>query len=68
MENAMIALLGVGLGIGVATLPEIFGNLPSWMSVLTSNGIVAGSITAIVLNILFNMIGTKREDKMHAME
>lgn len=65
MENAMVAALGVGLGVGVATVPGIFANLPSWLSILTSNGIVAGSITAIVLNILFNMIGPKKEDPMH---
>lgn len=65
MENAMVAALGVGLGIGVATVPGIFENLPSWMSILTSNGIVAGSVTAIGLNILFNMIGPKRRDPMH---
>ncbi|MBD8034553.1 nucleobase:cation symporter-2 family protein [Solibacillus merdavium] len=68
MENAMVAALGVGLGIGVATVPGIFENLPSWMSILTSNGIVAGSVTAIFLNVLFNMIGPKRRDPMHVME
>lgn len=68
MENAMVAALGVGLGIGVAAVPGIFENLPSWMSILTSNGIVTGSITAIFLNILFNMIGTRRVDPMHVME
>lgn len=68
MENAMVAALGVGLGIGVATVPGIFENLPSWMSILTSNGIVAGSVTAIFLNVLFNMIGTKRVDPMHVGE
>ncbi|MER2119987.1 MAG: nucleobase:cation symporter-2 family protein [Solibacillus sp.] len=68
MENAMVAALGVGLGIGVATVPGIFENLPSWMSILTSNGIVAGSVTAIFLNVLFNMVGTKRVDPMHVGE
>ncbi|MBM7665429.1 xanthine permease [Solibacillus kalamii] len=68
MENAMVAALGVGLGIGVATVPGIFENLPSWMSILTSNGIVAGSLTAIFLNVLFNMVGMKRVDPMHIGE
>ncbi|MFS0876905.1 nucleobase:cation symporter-2 family protein [Solibacillus isronensis] len=68
MENAMVAALGVGLGIGVATVPGIFENLPSWMSILTSNGIVAGSVTAIFLNVLFNMVGAKRVDPMHVGE
>ncbi|MEG0384261.1 MAG: nucleobase:cation symporter-2 family protein, partial [Solibacillus sp.] len=65
MENAMIAAIAVGLGVGVAVVPDIFANLPEKLSILTSNGIVAGSITAIILNILFNMIGPKRKDPMH---
>ena len=74
MENAMVAALAVGLGIGVATVPGAFVNvtqgLPAWLAeviaIMTSNGIVAGAITAIVLNILFNMIGLTRRDPMHA--
>ncbi|WP_274308850.1 nucleobase:cation symporter-2 family protein [Solibacillus daqui] len=73
MENAMVAALAVGLGVGVASVPGVFANvtqgMPSWLSevitVITSNGIVAGALTAIVLNILFNMIGPKRQDPMH---
>ena len=73
MENAMVAALAVGLGVGVASVPGVFANvtkgMPSWLAevitVITSNGIVAGALTEIVLNILFNMIGPKREDPMH---
>ena len=65
MENAMVVACAVGLGVGVAVVPELFANLPEKMSILTSNGIVCGSITAIVLNILFNMIGPKLKDPMH---
>ncbi|AWE06088.1 xanthine permease [Lysinibacillus sp. 2017] len=65
MENAMVAAIGVGLGVGVAVVPDLFKNMPEAISILTSNGIVAGSVTAIVLNILFNMIGPKRKDPMH---
>lgn len=65
-ENAMIAAIAVGLGVGVSVVPDIFASLPSYVSVLTSNGIVCGSVTAIILNILFNMIGPKRKnDPMH---
>lgn len=65
-ENAMIAAISVGLGVGVAVVPGIFNFLPSGISILTSNGIVCGSVTAIILNILFNMIGPKhKEDPMH---
>lgn len=60
-ENAMIVACAVGLGIGVAVVPELFASLPSkfGLNILTSNGIVCGSVTAIVLNIVFNMIGKK---------
>lgn len=64
-ENAMIAAIAVGLGAGVAFVPNIFSVLPQWLALLTSNGIVCGSVTAIVLNILFNMIGPKKVDPMH---
>nr|WP_106782263.1 nucleobase:cation symporter-2 family protein [Lysinibacillus timonensis] len=65
-ENAMVAAVAVGLGAGVVFVPNIFAVLPEWITVLTSNGIVCGSVTAIVLNIVFNMIGTKKEEPMHA--
>ena len=73
MENAMVAAIAVGLGVGVASVPGVFANvtqgMPAWLAevitVITSNGIVAGALTAIVLNILFNMIGPKRKDPMH---
>lgn len=65
-ENAMVAAIAVGLGAGVVFVPNIFEVLPAWLSVLTSNGIVCGSVTAIILNILFNMIGPKKVDAMQA--
>ncbi|MFC7687992.1 nucleobase:cation symporter-2 family protein [Ureibacillus sp. GCM10028918] len=64
-ENAMVAAIAVGLGAGVVFVPNIFAVLPEWASVLTSNGIVCGSVTAIILNILFNMVGPKKVDAMH---
>ncbi|MFJ7737316.1 nucleobase:cation symporter-2 family protein [Lysinibacillus sp. NPDC097287] len=65
-ENAMIAAIAVGLGVGVAVVPDIFASLPPGVAILTSNGIVCGSVTAILLNILFNMIGPKhKKDPMH---
>lgn len=62
-ENAMIVACAVGLGIGVAVVPDLFASLPKTfgINILTSNGIVCGSVTAIILNIVFNMIGRKDE-------
>ncbi|MFJ7933377.1 nucleobase:cation symporter-2 family protein [Sporosarcina sp. NPDC096371] len=62
-ENAMIIACSIGLGLGVTVVPEIFELLPAGLKILTSNGIVAGSVTAIVLNILFNMIPSRKNNK-----
>ena len=59
-DNSMIIACSIGIGLGVTVVPELFDVLPKNMKILTSNGIVAGSMTAIVLNIIFNMIPRKK--------
>lgn len=58
-ENLLIIACSVGMGLGVTVVPEVFASLPSWLRILVDNGIVAGSFTAIVLNLLFNGLGRK---------
>ncbi|GIP40078.1 xanthine permease [Paenibacillus sp. J31TS4] len=53
-ENLLIIACSVGMGLGVTVAPDLFNHLPTTVQILTSNGIVAGSITAIALNMLFN--------------
>ncbi|CDO02839.1 Uric acid permease PucK [Oceanobacillus picturae] len=59
-ENSMIIACSVGMGLGVTVVPELFAQLPNSLQILTSNGIVTGSVTAIVLNIIFNMLPSKK--------
>lgn len=59
-ENAMIIACSVGMGLGVTVVPDLFMHFPKGLQILTSNGIVTGSLTAIVLNIFFNMIPSKK--------
>lgn len=59
-ENAMIIACSVGMGLGVTVVPDLFNHLPASVQILTSNGIVTGSLTAILLNIIFNVIPTKK--------
>ena len=61
-ENALIVACSIGLGLGVTVVPEIFGVLPTSVQILTSNGIVAGSFTAIILNIVFHMLPSSRKE------
>jgi len=55
-ENLLIIACSVGMGLGVTAVPELFAHLPESVKILTNNGIVAGSFTAIFLNIIFNVI------------
>ncbi|KAA0966197.1 purine permease [Sporosarcina sp. ANT_H38] len=61
-ENSMIIACSIGIGLGVTVVPELFAQFPSSLNILTSNGIVAGSVTAIVLNILFNMLPSRKKN------
>lgn len=62
-ENSMIIACSIGMGLGVTVVPELFDVLPNSLQILTSNGIVAGSVTAIVLNIIFNMTPRRKKEK-----
>ena len=53
-ENMLIVAISVGMGLGVTVVPDIFSSLPASLSVITSSGIVMGSLTAIVMNAIFN--------------
>ena len=61
-DNSMIIACSIGLGLGVTVAPELFAQFPSGLKILTSNGIVAGSVTAIALNILFDMVPSKKKN------
>lgn len=65
--NAMIVACSTGMGMGVTAVPELFAQFPSGIQILTSNGIVAGSVTAIALNIVFNMTPVKTEQERTAV-
>lgn len=63
-ENSMIIACSIGMGLGVTVVPELFSQLPASVQILTSNGIVAGSVTAIILNIVFHMLPTRKEKQV----
>jgi xanthine permease len=53
-ENLLIIACSVGIGMGVTAVPGLFAQMPDGIRILTENGIVAGSLTAIIMNIFFN--------------
>lgn len=67
-ENLLIIACSVGVGLGVTVVPDLFQNFPSFIQLFTSNGIVAGSFTAIILNIIFNMLPSRKKGSSEEME
>ncbi|MED4206443.1 nucleobase:cation symporter-2 family protein [Neobacillus mesonae] len=62
-ENLLIIACSVGVGLGVTTVPNLFDALPESIKILANSGIVAGSLTAIFLNIVFNVIKPVKQMK-----
>lgn len=53
-ERMVSVAISLGLGLAVTVVPDLFAVLPDNLSVITSSGIVMGSMTAIILNAVFN--------------
>ncbi|KAF6511464.1 Xanthine permease [Geobacillus stearothermophilus] len=53
-ENLLIIVCSVGIGLGVTAVPNLFAELPAGLRILTDSGIVAGGLTAILLNAVFH--------------
>lgn len=51
-RNLLIVACSIAIGVGSATVPQIFDQLPDFAKMLLQSGIVTGSLTAIVLNLI----------------
>lgn len=62
-NNLLIIAISVGLGAGVTAVPEAFKALGNQFAWFTQNGIVLGTISAIVLNLFFNGINYQQNEE-----
>jgi xanthine permease len=53
-SNLLVASISIGLGLGVTVYPQIFQHLPEAWQLMLSNGVVVGSVSAVVLNLILN--------------
>ncbi|MCC3356122.1 nucleobase:cation symporter-2 family protein [Bacillus sp. REN16] len=65
-ENLLIMACSIGMGLGITTVPTLFANLPEGIQIITSNGIVIGSLTAILMNLIF--MKSPREKKVQVLK
>jgi len=59
----MVVAVSIGIGMITLSVPNFYHNFPSWAQVILHSGITAGSITAIVLNVVLN--GNGKEKSTH---
>lgn len=59
-SNLLIAAVSIGLGLGVTFYPQIFQHLSTEAQIMLGNGVVVGSIAAVVLNLIFNWQDLKK--------
>lgn len=55
--NLMLVAISVGISMITLTAPNFFQHFPDWAQILLHSGITLGSITAVVLNLIFNGTG-----------
>jgi xanthine permease len=53
-HNIMVVAVSMGLGMITLDVPTFYQNFPAWTQVILNSGITAGSVTAIVLNVILN--------------
>lgn len=53
-RNMIIAATAIGLGLGPVVAPGMFGKMPELFRILFESGIVIGSFTAVLLNVILN--------------
>lgn len=53
-RNLLVATLSIGMGLGIAIHPTLLQALPASVQTILGNGLVVGSLTAVILNLLVN--------------
>ena len=61
--NLVIVALSLGMGIIPIAVPTFYDKFPEWFQVIFDSGITAAAITAVLLNIVFNIIGRSGADE-----
>jgi NCS2 family nucleobase:cation symporter-2 len=61
-RNLIIVAVSFALGIIPAASPEFYSGFPESVQVVFGSGITAAGISALLLNLLFNVLGGGRDE------
>lgn len=62
-KNLLIIAISLGLGLGVSAQTHLFQFLSATCQTVLSNGMLVGSLTDLILNLLLN--GVPHQDTAH---
>ena len=60
-NNLIIVALSIGMGVIPIAVPTFYEHFPSWFQTIFDSGISSAAVTAVLLNLLFNV--GRRESK-----
>ena len=60
-SNIVIVSTSIGLGMLVTAQPFVADAFPSWTHIIFGSGITLGALSAIILNVVFNHLGSPQE-------
>ncbi|MET0865390.1 MAG: nucleobase:cation symporter-2 family protein [Nakamurella sp.] len=58
-QNLVIVALSISMGIIPIAIPDFYHEFPTWFQTIFDSGISAAAVTAVLLNIMFNVLGRK---------
>lgn len=59
--NIVIVAFSIAMGLIPIAVPTFYDEFPSWFTVIFDSGITAAALTAVLLNVVFNILGRKPE-------
>ena len=63
-RNQLLVAVSIGMGMVPVVRPDFFAALPAWMEPITHSGIAMTAIWAVLLNLLFNILGERGRDAL----
>jgi xanthine/uracil permease len=58
-SNLVIVALAIAAGLTPIAVPDFYHSFPDWFQTIFDSGISASAVTAVTLNIFFNVLGRK---------
>ncbi|MEP6562732.1 MAG: nucleobase:cation symporter-2 family protein, partial [Nakamurella sp.] len=58
-QNLVVVALSISMGIIPIAVPDFYNEFPTWFQTIFDSGISAAAVTAVLLNIMFNVLGRK---------